>query len=70
MDTSLEPTHHTYLCMCTLIIEQPVVVHDVDQQYDQANYAYANRFYNKNGRGCGWRREKQMKQKKEKKKRK
>ena len=28
--------------MCTLIIEQPVVVHDVDQQDDQANYAYAN----------------------------
>jgi hypothetical protein len=41
-DTPPEPTHHTHLCMCTLIIKQPVVVHDVDQQYDQANYAYPN----------------------------
>jgi len=42
IDTPPEPTHHTYLCMCTLISEQPVVIHDVDQQYDQANYANAN----------------------------
>jgi hypothetical protein len=32
-------THHFTLYLCTFSIEQPVVVHDVDRQYNQANNA-------------------------------